>query len=275
MSQVPLQHLKELFLDSKLQPVIRILERLVFPCSLKFLKVFASHSEIGSVLQTFGSFARLYFESNRLLWDRLKLEARASPMAFTIRVENDHGADDTKPSSANFRVCPTGITLMDVAQNLCRDFVASVPQERACHLRTNLPPAELEDLFISTPNIETLELLYVELSEGFLQLNLARWTAFKIETPPLASLLASLHLIDGRLINHNWGPLTALLYHQTSGGRAISLQMRSTGDHMCPGVAKEIRGLGGEFTFHTPRALGEMLLDRCEGDAEDGIVAVQ
>ena len=160
---------------------------------------------------------------------------------------------------------------MDVAQNLCRDFVASVPQERVCHLRTNLPLAELEDLFISTPNIETLELLYVELSEGFLQLN----PDGPHSKSKLLPSLRSLHLIDGKLINHKWGPLTALLYHQTSGGRAISLQMRSTGDHMCPGVAKEIRGLGEEFTFHTPRALGEMLLDRCEGDAEDGIVAVQ
>ena len=271
MPQVPLQHLKKLYLGSKLQPVVRILERLVFPYPLKSLEVTASGSEIGSVLQTLGLFARLYFQCNRFLWDRIKLEARASPTVVTILVKNEHGAYDSKPSSANFRVYPTGATPREVMQNLCRDFVASVPQERVYHLRTNLPPAELEDLFISTPNIETLELLRVELSEGFLQPN----PDGPHSKSKLLPSLRSLHLSDGKLINHNWGPLTAFLYHRTSDGWAISLKMIDTGDHMCPGVAKEIRDLVGEFAFE-PRVLGAKCpLDRCKRDAEDGTVVAK
>ena len=272
VSQVPLQHLKKLYLNSQLHHAVKILERLAFPYPLNTLEVAASKSVVESVLKTLGLFVRLYFQSNRFLWDRLELAVLAIPTAIKITVEIEHGADLINPLSANFKVYPTEVTPREVMRSLCRDLVAFVPQERVCSLRTSLPLAELEDLFIAMPNIENLVLFFAGLSEGFLQPN----PDGPHSKSKLLPSLRSLHLIDCTLINHNWGPLTAFLGHQTSGSLPISLRITSTGSHMCPDVAKQIRDLAGEFTLDAARLVGgKCPLGRCKGDAEDGIIVVE
>jgi hypothetical protein len=245
VSRATLQHLKKLQLGCELRYVVRILDRLVFPYPLNSLEVIASNSAVGSVSQTLGSFARLYFQSNRFLWDRIKLEAHVSCTLFGTRVESEQGADGIDRLLANFMVIPAVLTLQDIMQNLCRDFISPVPQERVCHLRTSFPPAEFEDLLINMSKIETLEVVDVELSEGFLQPNPDGPHSKSILLPSLRSL----HLTRVSLTDRNWDPLVAFLRHQTSVGQPISLSVLGTGRHMCLGVAKEIRDLVEGFTF--------------------------
>ena len=245
VSQVTLRHLKKLSLGCEFRYAVGILDRLVFPYPLNSLEVTTSNSAVESVLQTLGSFVRLYFQSNPIPWDRIKLEMRASYTIFIVHVENEHGADGTNQLLADFKVLPAALTLKNVMQNLCHDFIAPLPQERVYYLRTSFPPAEFEDMLIAMPKIETLELLDVELSEGFLQPNPY---GPHLKSKLLLSL-RSLRLNRAILTDYNWDPLVVFLRHQTSAGQTISLSIVGTGRHMCLGVAKEIRDLVGELTF--------------------------
>ena len=88
-----------------------------------------------------------------------------------------------------FEARPHGVS-GTILQNLCYNFILSVPQERACSFNTNLPSNRLEELFIAMPDIETLDLECVVLSEGFLQPSPDGPYKYRDETPSLASLPA-------------------------------------------------------------------------------------
>ena len=157
-------------------------------------------------------------------------------------------------------------------QNLCRDFVAFIAEERVRHFRTTIPSAKLEDLLIAMPKIETLELLDVEMSESFLRPNPDGLHSKSKLLPSLRSL----HLNDAIRIDRDWGPLTAFLRHQTSVGQAISLHIKGVGSHMCPDVAKEIRDLVEEFTFDVPAVVVPGCpLGRCREGEVDGTLVVE
>ena len=271
MSQVTLQNLERLYLTGELHCVIRMLERLTFPRPLKSLQVTTVDSAVESVLQTLGPYVRQYFWSDRGLWNRLELGAQASRDILAISVKNQDGAGDPSPFSAGFKVRPAQGTPRDVLRNICHDLVAFIPQERVFAFDTNLPPDELEDLFIAMPNIEILRLTHVLLTEGFL---LPDPDGPYARTKLLPSL-RSLYLGSVVLIDESWVPLMAYLGHKASDNWIISLEITCTlqitgticGPHMCPEVVKEIEGLVEEFSCGVDLR-GECPLGRCRGGVE-------
>ena len=264
-SQVTLQNLERLDLTGNLHCVTRMLERLTFPRPLKSLQVTTVNSAVKSVLQTLGPYVRQYFRSDRGLWSRLKLRAQASCDNLAVYVENQDGAGDFSQFSAEFVVRLAQGTPQDVAQNLCRDFVTLLPQEHVSGFRTNLPPNKLENLLIAMPKIETLELLEVDISEGFLRPNPDGPHSKSELLPSLRFLcLGSVVLSD-----NSWGPLMTYLGHQASDCQTISLKITSTsnGPHMCPEVVKEIEGLVVEFSCDVDPTT-QCTLGRCRGGVE-------
>ena len=108
-----------------------------------------------------------YFWHNRGLRDRLDIRAHCSCSYASILVRPEDGTNSPSPFSVMFEARPHGVS-GTILQNLCHNFILSVPQERACNFNTNLPSNRLEELFIAMPDIETLDLEGVVLSEGFL-----------------------------------------------------------------------------------------------------------
>ena len=268
MSHVTLQNLKRLYLTGEVHSVIRMLERLTFPGPLNSLQVTTVDSVVESVLQTLGPYVRQYFWSDRGLWNRLELGAQVSRDLLAVSVKSQDGAGDSSQFSAGFKVRPARGTPRDVMQNLCHDLVAFIPQEHVCTFDTNLPPDELEDLFIAMPNTEILRFTHLLLTGGFL---LPDPDGSHAKTKLLPSL-RSLYLGDVVLLEKSWRPLVTYLGHQASDGRTISLEITCTlrtigvadGPHMCPEVVKEVESLVEGFSCGVdPR--GECPLGRCRG----------
>ena len=134
-----------------------------------------------------------------------------------------------------FEVRPHGVS-GTILQNLCHNFILSVPQERACSFNTNLPSNRLEELFIAMPDIETLGLEGVVLSKGFLQPSPdGPYTGMKL-LPSLRSLrLGGLILQDD-----SWGSLVAYPRHKISDGKPTSLKIG--GSHRSPHVPRGGKG---------------------------------
>ena len=201
-----------------------------------------------------------YFRHNRGLRDRLDIRAHCSRSYASTLVRPGGGTNSPSPFSVMFEVRPHGVS-GTILQNLCHNFILSVPQERACSFNTNLPSNRLEELFIAMPDIETLDLEGVVLSEGFLQPSPdGPYTWMKL-LPSLRSLrLGGLILRDD-----SWGPLVAYLRHQISDVKPISLKIGGfhRSSHV-PRGGKEIRDMAEEFCYEAGMA-AECPLGHCRG----------
>ena len=263
--QVTLQHLKYLYLYGDLRRVVKILERLVFSHPLNSFSIVTKDSAVESVLQALIPYVRLHLQDDLGVRDRLELTALTFRTVLLISAQGKHGVAEYTPYLTGFKVGVAQGTPRDVLENLCHDLVMSIPRlERVGDLHTNLPSRKLEDLLIAMPNIETLNLSSVKMSEGFLQPNPNEPYA---ESKLLPSL-KSLRLGTVALCNHDWGPLKAYLGHQTSDGQAVSLKITGDIPHMCPLVATEIENLVGEFSRNFNYAT-RCPLGRCRGEAEE------
>ena len=264
--QVTLRHLKNLYLKGELRSVVGVLERLVLPHPLNSLQVVVLKFTVENLLRTLCPYVRLYFRCDRGLQHRLKLGARAFRNALGVSVENEHGTDGPIPFLARFRIYPTVDTPRDILSNICHDLVTAVPQlERMRVFNTDLPLNKLEDLLVSMPNVETLGLFDVTVSEGFLQPN----SDGPYASTKLLPSLRSLRLRAISLSNNNWGPLTKYLGDRVSDGQTISLRISGAANrlHLCSEVAEEIRGLVGEFSCDAN--MTTCPLGRCKGGAEE------
>lgn len=235
--QVPFPRLKKLCLRGGLRPTLRLFGRLSFPDTFHRLELVPLDSRVEDISEV-APYLRDYLQRARGLRGRLKIEALDYPTGFMIRI-----TDDYKPSRRiKLRVFPprndTGSML-----DPCFDLVAFIPRDRPCCFTTNFPANLLESLLFLMPNIEELRLNDAVLSEGFLQPNPYGLYAGSKLLPSLRKL----SLEDVTVKDDNWGHLKSYLTHQTSGGQAISLEIRGGLVHLCPGVRKEIEGLVEKF----------------------------
>jgi len=152
------------------------------------------------------------------------------------------------------------------------DLIAPVPQERVVSFEANT--LDMQELFSTMPNIETLRISNVELSGGFLQPN---------PDGPRANmkLLPSLRFLSIRgltLPDNNWGHLTAYRTHQTSDNQTISLEIEGKFPHLCLEVAEAVEDLVEEFNCN-PSRVTTCPLGRCggrvRGSGQSGVAQVQ
>ena len=268
MPQVELRHLKKLHLNGTLRHVLTVLDRLSFPRPLDSISLITSNCTAEDVSQAFVPYLKLYLRPDRGLPYKLTVEASPSYDRASIRIRTEDEADMYTPFSATFTANLGENVPEIILQNLCHDFIASIPQERVWNFNTNLPPNQLEELLVAMPNTETLVLSDVVLSEGFLQPSQDGPYAGKKLVPSLRSLrLKDLTLSDG-----SWKPLVTYLDHQTSDSKPISLGISGfVVPHMCPEVEREIEDMVEGFRRNAVMTMeSECPLGCCEGGTTSG-----
>ena len=243
--QVTLRHLEKLYLRGDLHRVFRILDRLSFPRLLKFVEVTATNCTVQDASQAFVPYLQLYFRPDRGLQDKLYIGAISSSSYnfASIRVGNE---DEASPFWAEFWArLAEDVPEKDI-HGLCHNLITPTLRERVRRFNTNHPPDQLEELLVTMPNIETLELSDAVLSEGFLQPNPGGPCAGTKLLPSLRSLRFENLMVE----DDDWGPLVAYLGHQTSDGKTISLTLSDDQDpYMCPEVVKQIEDIVGEINY--------------------------
>ena len=242
--QITLPRLKWLCLTGKFHDVFRLLNQLVFPHPLELIWLIPYIRSTDGILEVLGPYMRHYFQRHHELQVRLCIKTRIFLRRLLIRIDTEETSHNDNSFWVNLKMYPTQ-NLPGALQNLCHDLIAFTPQERACSFDTDIPTDRLEALLVAMPNIETLRLRNVALSEGFLRPNP---TGPYSKTRLLPSL-CTLHLENVTLSNDDWRHLTVFLVHQSSDGQAIRLTITGHIPCICPHTAEEIRDLVQEFTF--------------------------
>ena len=247
--QVPMRNLKVLELTGELRPTFRLLDRLAFPGTLDRISVSALDSTAEDVFQISGPYLQDYFRRDHRLPNRLGVSVSASRcIAISVDIIINPPPRASHKRWVDFTATLQGAASPDVLDNLCLDFVAFTPQKRVSQLQLSTNRAltnRMNNLFIAMPNIETLYLLKVTLSKGFLQPDPDGPQANRKLLPSLRHL----DLLDIILPDGDWGHLKAYLAHQTSDNQVISL-IASGRSHMCPEVMSEIEGFVEEFCYY-------------------------
>jgi hypothetical protein len=246
--QVPMRNLRVLELAGELRPMFRLLDRLAFPGTLDRIFLSALDSTVEDVLQISGPYLRGYFRRDHRLPNRLGVSVSASRcLAISVDIINNNNPRVSHERWVDFTAILRGAASPDVLDNLCLDFIAFTPQNRVSQLQlsTNRPLTNrMNNLLIAMPNIETLYLLKVALSKGFLQPDTNGPQASRKLLPSLRHL----DLLDIILPDGDWGHLKAYLAHQTSDNQVISF-IASGSSHMCPEVMSEMESFVEEFCY--------------------------
>ena len=159
---------------------------------------------------------------------------------------------DVSPTSLYVQA---GLPPPDILEQLFTNLIALVPLEYVRSFtvgpRTKLPGW----LFFMMPNIETLCISDIELSEGFLQPNPGGPHA----NMKLLPSLRLLRLEDVRFLdNDDWDHLTTYLAHQTSDSQAISLEVVGDFAYMRPEAVVGIEDLVEKVTWLSKFSDGRM-----------------
>ena len=247
-SKVQLHKLKILFLAGEFRHLFGLLSRFILPGALDEMHLDVSNTTVEDISQILGPYIRDYFQRDPRFQDRLGMHS-SSYGSLSISVGIVH--TQTTPS---VRHLPR-VTLVaqadlppDELEQLFISLAVLIPLERVVSLDTNGDTQLLpEDLLCMMPHIEVLRISYPKLSEGFLQPN---------PDGPHATtkLLPSLRLLRLEYVifldNDGWDHLATYLAHQALDGQAISFQMIGHIPRMCPEVVNRTKDLVKEFTHH-------------------------
>jgi len=255
--QVPLLNLSMLTLTGDFGRLFALLRQLILPETLDGVLLTGFDCTVEDISRILGPYMRNYFRRDARFQDRLGICSFTSRGSISISVNAvcDHAvAPAPKPPIAVFTVVLADLALPHPPEKFLIDLIALIPQTHVVSFNANSthhmkPP---EELFSMMPDIETLYLSGVEVSEGFLQPNPEGPHA----NTKLLPSLRSLHLEDVTL-GDDWGHLTMYLAHQTSDDQSISLEVFGDSPYMCPEVVNEIKGLVEEFAHDKkPEAVG-------------------
>ena len=242
--KAPLHSLKMLSLMGEFRHVFGLLRHLILPEMLDVMHLEVSHSTVEDISQALGLYMRDYFQRDARYRDRLEIYSCSSSRCASISV-------GVIPRKAAMSVCelPQVSLVVEgfprVTKQWLIKLIVLTPMEHVRSLRggdgTKLP----EEIFSMMPNIETLRLSGVRLSNGFLQPN-PNGPRANTKLLPSLRLLRLEHVIFWN--DDDWGHLTRYLDHQTSDKQPISLEVIGCFPHGRPEVVKRIKDLVKEFT---------------------------
>jgi hypothetical protein len=147
---------------------------------------------------------------------------------------------------ATFVITLPQYTSQEERDKLCIDIVALLPREHMAYLEINLSTSVIEELLVTSPNIEALCLVSAVVSDQFLLPRPCEPDAPKKLLPSLRYL----HLLNVEAVDGDWAPLVRYLTHQTSGYQPVPLSVLGQGAHICLGASREIKDLVDSFTYY-------------------------
>lgn len=252
--RIPLRHLKQFSLEMDLLHACTILRWLEFPDVVELVDLFFQDCALHKIRQAIGPYIRDHFQGYEKSRARLGTTVEANPDCLWLRadvVDAGYQLHSLRPSRTQLAMTLLEDTSERERDQLCVDILALLPQERIVHLGTYLPMSAMEELLVTMPNIESLNIESLHLygtavSERFLLPDPYGPNAHKKFLPSLRQLYLG---CEEGVNNDNWGALAQCLIHQTSDGQPITLGMGGEKGHICPGVQKQIKDLVERFTY--------------------------
>ena len=246
---VSLHHLKRISLRGEFRSVFQLLQRLELPGTLEHTELHMKNSPLEDIHKTFGPYMRNLFQ--RDAWWKNRLDVMSTVhrdvyihvcprTCYPTETSNLGRVDPT----AVFSISVIGSPPTPVLKKLSLDLIALIPQEQVESLQMEHTSEVSEELFIGMPNLTSLWIQNVTLSDGFLQ---PGPSGPRIGRKLFPSLL-SLTLSDVAVENDNWRPLINCLPDKTSEDEAFRLYVTSK-SRMPSEVMEEIRGLVRELEF--------------------------
>jgi hypothetical protein len=245
--KVPLCDLEVLSLTGEFRRIFGLLRRLILPETLVSIHLDAYNSTVEDISQTLGPYIQGYFPRDARYQGTSEVSTFFFPGSISISALVIY--DETPALVRNrlfveFAVGLAGPTPPDVQEELFIDLIKHIPREvvaLSAEFHVKLP----DEVFLMMPNINTLRISGVEVSEGFLQPDPNGPHANTKLIPSLECLT-----LEDVIVNDNaWGHLTAYLAHQTSDNQIISLNIVGGSLNIRPEVVNEITGLVQEFTY--------------------------
>ena len=244
--QVPLPRLKSLTLGGNFWSVFRLLLRLELPAVVDRMSLHMENSTSEDIHQTLGPYMQNLFQRDTKLRYGLSVNIRVNNDFKVLVNHTDSFLQPSSEQSARFEISITGQPPDLVVKKLHHDLMAFIPGERVESLRMEHTLEVPEAFFISMPNLGSLWLDNVTLSDGFLQPSLNGPHINKKLLPSLQTLC----LVDLTVEDDNWEPLITYLAHQATNGQEISFQLVNFKTSDVPArVRKQIEDLVKKLDF--------------------------
>ena len=208
---------------------------------------------VEDISQTLAPYMRDYFRRDPRFQGRLGVDSSFSDHHASIAV-GVVGTHTTAfdPPRVSFSV--SDFPPPDALGQILINLFALIPQEHVVSFHAEFGVWHPEELFFMMPNIETLHLSDLRLSEGLLQPNPHGPHANRKLFPSLRSLFLKNVIFQSE---DDWSHFVTYLAHQTSDGQTVSLEVVGNFPHECPEVVNGIRGLVKDFTHRYPRPMFE------------------
>ena len=246
--QIPLRHLKELWLDGGAGQVFGLLRRLEYPQKMDKLSLGLSHCAVADISQTIGPYLRDYLRCRGRPRNGLGL-VLSSGRYITFNV-GDAGRPDPSNSAFSrmslFMWVTVGMDRAlsdDALDKLTLDLIAHTPREEIVYFRTCGSLEAVKDLDAQMPNLKALDLFRVPLSAVFPTLSQDGSRVHKRFPPSLQHLL----IRRPNLTTNGWNPLITFLSHRSSSGNQLDSLLISGPCHMCSRVTQRVMDVVQKF----------------------------
>jgi len=243
--EVQLLSLEILSLTGEFRPLFGLLRQLKLPETLDDLDLVVSNPTVEDISQTLTSYMGEYFRRDLRFQDRLGVTSSSRGfISITVGVVHTQIALlPLEPPRVSLAI--NGLPPPNDPERSFINLIKLIPQERVVFFDSDLDTASSEEIFFTMPNIETLHLSGLCLSDRFLQPNPDGPHANRKLFPSLRLL----RLEDVIYLNdEDWSSVITYLAHQTSDGQTISLEVVGDFPDGYQGVVDWIRGLVKEFT---------------------------
>jgi len=243
--KVQLCNLNLLALTGDSRRVFRFLRRLILQEALDSMWLSGYSSTVEDISQTLAPYMQEYFQRGVGFQSRLGIYFSSTPTGISISLG---GSTQTttpvfEPPCVWLRI-EADLPPPGALDQFFITLTTFIPKERVVSFQAKLDVWPPEEVFLMMPNIETLCLSDLLLSDGLLQPN-PRGPQANMKLFPS---LRSLYLENARIrTKDDWSHLLTYLAHQTSDGQTISLEVTGDVPHGCP--VDEITGLVEEFAY--------------------------
>jgi len=244
--RVQLRNLTTLALTGDFRHILGLLRQLVLQETLEEMWLSGSDPTVEDISQTLAPYMWDYFQRDARFQSRLGVYSSSFNSHISVAV-GVVCAQTTAPVLERPYVSLKTLVDVpppDVLGQLFTSLTTVIPRERVVSFHAWLGVWPPEEVFFMMPNIETLHLSQLLLSEGLLQPNPHGPYANRKLFPSLRALCLEDVIF---LSKDDWSHLMTYLAHQTSDGQTISLEVVGNFPHGCP--VDEIRGLVKEFTY--------------------------